>query len=359
MGASSMECEDFRDLTQLNSQEFYDYVLENVESSPSADLQNVLEIANAAMQDEMLKNEKMDSPVIAPEENIHLDTAPSLEPIDAGYHFDINMNGVSKDWRYSSVLKKLYIKMGSTMSINVSYPLTQEKLFVRAMILYDNPSDTHELVKRCANHKEAAVLNTGDSNPNHILKCHNPHAVYLGDESGTKFRNRLAVLVPLENGTRNDDGNYSLAVSYEFGCQNSCGNRKSTSIVFTLENSTQQLLGRIPFQFKVCSSPIRDCNHDLQEKSNSRKASGSKPSKRPKFTPKNDSTPELKTEPQDSGEWLRVMIDMPNKKCVRQVLGYSYDLIAGEMHRQGIPSKEHEEQLKVIQEEIDRLENDS
>lgn len=373
LDGSLMDSEEFRNLVPdellklANSQEIALYDYDNVESQPNAGLENVMEFQNAAMQNGMSMNVNMDNPeevIHAPEADAHLNNLPTLEPIDLGHHFVITLKGGSKDWFYDRVLEKIYIRMDSAMTINVSYPLVPEKLFLRAMILFDKPSDIHELVKPCPNHKDAAEKKAGTSNapPYHILKCHHPRAMYLGDENGAEFKNRLAVRIALENGTRDDDGNYWLDINYEFACQNSCGmNRKSTSIVFTLENSKQQLLGKKVVQFKVCSSPRRDANTDLQQNINKRKA-GSEPfskGKRPKFAPKNETTPEVKTESDDSEGWVRENINMPDKGDMLHVLNCVYDRIAGKMHREGICSTKYDEELRAIEQKISRLENES
>lgn len=73
----------------------------------------------------------------------------------------------------------------------------------------------------------------------HILKCCHPNTQYVGEESAQVFGQRLSVLVPLDRPVVNDDGHASESLMLEFMCQNSCTtgiNRKSTAVVFTLEN---------------------------------------------------------------------------------------------------------------------------
>lgn len=74
----------------------------------------------------------------------------------------------------------------------------------------------------------------------HIIKCHHPQVKYCGQENGQIFRDRLSVLIPLNNSTIMD-GIANAAAQLEFVCQSSCStgiSRKTTSIVFTLETDS-------------------------------------------------------------------------------------------------------------------------
>lgn len=73
----------------------------------------------------------------------------------------------------------------------------------------------------------------------HILKCYHPHAKYIGSENAQLFGDRLSIVVPLDRPTVNESGIASETIKWEFLCQNSCAtgiNRKSTAVIFTLEN---------------------------------------------------------------------------------------------------------------------------
>lgn len=75
--------------------------------------------------------------------------------------------------------------------------------------------------------------------PAHILKCCHPNTQYVGIENGQLFGQRLSVFVPLGRSAVNEEGFASESLMLEFMCQNSCTtgiNRKSTAVVFTLEN---------------------------------------------------------------------------------------------------------------------------
>lgn len=286
---------------------------------------------------------------------------PDLEKVDCGYNFDVFLNGDSNNWIYSPDLDKIFIKISSVMNVHLSYRPLNENLYVRAMILYSNPDDMHLPVKRCPNHS----TNDQTSHADHILKCCDPHAEYRGNGDGAVFKDRLSITVPLTQMNRDDNGNASMSIGYEFGCQNSCSrgiNRRTTSIMFTLENEQMQILGKRAIQVKVCSCPKRDCDRELSEKPSKRKASagGSYPKgKKPKYT---EVKTEVKTEPEDSdapsspidciatanviNQWS-TQLNMPTREMLLYVLDCAYDKIAGEMARDR-KSNNHNDMIKFL-----------
>lgn len=238
--------------------------------------------------------------------------------------------------------------MNSKMTINVAYhaQIRNEPLYVRAMILFSQPSLMHEPVKRCANHR---IANNGiDIHPKdaNILKINDPKAIYRGFEEGSIFIDRLSVLVPIESTDCDDKGKITQMIGLEFGCQNSCSsgiNRRPTSIVFTLENDGGDLIGKAVIEFKVCSCPKRDSERDQREKTK-RKAEGScsyprgKLPKLPKLAlvksepeeSEYDSTNENMNEADSAFPTTIVSITMPTE-MVPEVLRHAYNMIAGKM----------------------------
>lgn len=89
------------------------------------------------------------------------------------------------------------------------------------------------------------------------MRCFNPSARYVGTENGVAFKDRLAVIIPLGMTSQEQ---VALNVSLEFVCQNSCRiiNRRTTAIIFTLEDVHGQILGKKSLHLKVCSCPKRD-----------------------------------------------------------------------------------------------------
>lgn len=274
----------------------------------------------------------------------HMDYEPDLMPIDLGYNLDIAMKGDSNSWLFHRTLHKIFIKMNSPMTINVSHSRHPEPLFLRAMILFDNPNEMHLPVKRCANHSPRDLA-VNDPAGKHILKCVSPFAIYYGREDGIVFKDRLSVTVPLGHGQRDECGNISVPITYEFACQNSCTsgiNRKSTSIVFTLEDKYYKILGKNVVQFKVCSCPKRDA--DREQPSHSKRKSSNEPfpkGKRPKFTMKNSQPDNIKIEPDDSDtpstpedtnqpKLVDITLTVPVESA-KHILKCAYNEITGQM----------------------------
>lgn len=230
----------------------------------------------------------------------HLSCIPNLVGIPTSYEFEVGVPSDNNNIVFNQ--PKLYIKMNSKMTINVAYrpQIENEELYVRAMIILSNPAEMHAPVKRCANHRDAALINNTNLN---ILKINDPKALYCGrdDGEGETFGERLSVVVPLENLQKDQDGLITQNFSLEFACQNSCVsgiNRKPTSIVFTLEKRDGKLIGKSAIEFKVCSCPKRDAERD-QTGTKKRKSdtNGSFPrGKRPKMPTK----PVVKEEPEES-----------------------------------------------------------
>lgn len=165
-------------------------------------------------------------------------------------------------------------------------------------------------------------------------------------------------------------------ISLLFTCQNSCSggmNRKSTVIVFNLENSQGDILGKKLMHFKVCSCPKRDKDKEeealttleQQPKQKKRKASDaafnhpSCSNKRPiKYVVNHVVKTEPGVTPPYDGKVLRSMsphvppnvnsdsdneevkfeIVMPNKKAMQHVLKCAYNEISGSMTNKGTQS---------------------
>lgn len=276
----------------------------------------------------------------------HLSRIPTLIPIPSTYEFEVSVPPSDNSIVYNQ--PKLYIKMNSKMTINVAYRPDSlnrnERLNVRAMIIFSSPAEMHLPVKRCANHRVAN--NEGfESKDASILIVNDPKATYHGCESGETYATRLSVLVPLESNDYTEEGKITQTIGLEFGCQNSCVsgiNRRPTSIVFTLEKYDGTLIGKSAIEFKVCSCPKRDAERDKTEKT---KRSGSFPRgkhpKRPRLQPvkiepeesETDSTNENVNNEQNAAPALPmsvVTLNMPTD-MVPELLKHAYNMVAGKM----------------------------
>lgn len=213
------------------------------------------------------------------------------------------------------------------------------------MIVYTSPNEIGEPVKICPNHRSALEQ---EPNPDHILRCNTNETAYVGSENGKLFKEKLAILIPMRNVAHNEP------IKLLFKCQNSCSsgmNRKSTSIIFTLEDKHGDMHGRHVLHFKVCSCPKRDKDKEEATTTNvkfmpkKRKNDPVLPStsKKIAISPaivKQESdvsmTEDFNVEvtEQDPGCELRIVL--PNFDIKRRVLNTAIDIMAGEMLRNGV-----------------------
>ncbi|XP_062554769.1 cellular tumor antigen p53-like isoform X2 [Armigeres subalbatus] len=194
----------------------------------------------------------------------HMDRTPTLDEVENPvYNFNVDLNGETSgksSWMFSSRLNKVFVKMGQACTFNISYQtLAHQELYIRAMMVCSAPEDMHQPVYRCENHRVSDNTNPklADEVKTHVMRCFNPSTRYVGTENGVAFKDRLAVIIPLGLTTQEQ---VALNVSLEFVCQNSCRiiNRRATAIIFTLEDSQGQILGKKSLHLKVCSCPKRD-----------------------------------------------------------------------------------------------------
>lgn len=298
----------------------------------------------------------------------HLDRLPDLVPMQSQHNFDVLIDGLannSNNWLFLPDRQKLFIKMNAVITIKVSYtiPSPKQPLYVRAMILFSHPDEMHMPVKRCANHRQT----DSKGNNEHILKCCHPNVTYHGMEDGKIFKERLSVVVPLIQHDVDDDGCANVPIGLEFGCQNSCSagiNRKTTSIVFTLEDQYFKILGKKSIEFKVCSCPKRDADRETNTKSRHSSGKESYPKgKRPRiFGP---DVSHIKIEPADAitppsasllpNEARTIEITLPNTEIALDTLKFAKNAIASLMVEDKHSSKQIFEFYRNIKQNIKTL----
>ena len=288
--------------------------------------------------------------------NDHLNKLPMLDEVYTPWTFDVQLhseNSGKSSYMYSSKLNKVFVKLGSAMNVYISYTTfdMNTDVFVRAMIVYSNHDDLNEPVKKCPNHKEQSLGCPPEIIP-HILKCAVPETQYKGVENGVKFNERIAIVVPMKSLADNQP------LKLEFTCQNSCSggmNRKMTSIVFTLEDQWQRILGRKLMNFKVCSCPKRDKEKEegsvpknLPKKRKTESVPSTSTKKICSFIPNVVKTEDTTLSASDSDNNLLVMnspemmdtmkeeecilnIALPSEKIKKDLLQLAYNAIAGKM----------------------------
>lgn len=303
------------------------------------------------------ETEFQNQPIVAyfPPSPAHYQKLPEVEEMaenDWGFNMDIKSDTNNKSmWLFSAQLNKVFVKLDTPLNVYPSFNtlgLSKDKFFIRAMIVYTSQNDLPEPVIKCPNHRAKGQR----EHPDHILHCGNRSGVaYVGDSAGKIFGDRLACVVNMGSVASNEP------LKFEFSCQNSCSggmNRRSTTLVFTLEDELHNVLGRSIMHFKVCSCPRRDKDKDestskiLPKKR--KHDGGNTPSTSAKriHLPRLDSEtallPELnsdqsmtflnniKFEPETPCE---LKLALPNENIKKEVLRFAYNAIAGEMTRTG------------------------
>jgi hypothetical protein len=293
----------------------------------------------------------------------HFSKLPEVEelannPYD--FHMELKHDTSNKsNWLYSSPLNKVFVKIDTPLNVYPTFNTAghnKDNFFIRAMIVYTAQNDLPEPVVKCPNHRERSQKEF----PDHILHCASSEGVtYSGIPNGKLFGERLSFVVAMEKIASN------APLKIEFSCQNSCSggmNRKSTTLVFTLEDQFQTILGRKVMHFKVCSCPRRDKEKDEQSS-----ATKVLPKKRKLDNPNAASTSakriqltrqdsdmstqmdisNVKLEPDSQCE---LKLNLPNENIRKEVLRYAYNAIAGEMNRTGQMGYNH--YLTEIQKQI-------
>lgn len=171
----------------------------------------------------------------------------------------------------------------------------------------------------------------------------------FGLEKGKLFQDKLAIRVPMRNVAANEP------IQLLFTCQNSCSggiNRKSTSLIFILENGIGKMYGRRVLHFKVCSCPKRDKDKEeatmntsikiLPKKRKLEHSAVPSTSKKVALAPviKQESDISMNsvvtaenTESMAVEDTCELRMWLPNADIKKKVLQSTYNILAGEMHR--------------------------
>ncbi|XP_012261277.2 cellular tumor antigen p53 [Athalia rosae] len=193
---------------------------------------------------------------------------PTSDEFAGLYNFQLDpvQNGDQKTYVYSQKLKKVFTEMDKTLPIYIKWFPAIPGLFVRAVMSFCSATHRSEPVTRCHNH--IAVSNQNVPHLRHVLSCKHTNATYH------EVNGHFSVLVPL--GTPQTGSDY-IQMDFVCHCKNSCSpgiNRRPTEVIFTLENSIGEVLGRRKLQIRICSCPKRDREKEerpLKELAHSRK----------------------------------------------------------------------------------------
>uniref|UniRef100_A0A0A9WKI7 Cellular tumor antigen p53 n=1 Tax=Lygus hesperus TaxID=30085 RepID=A0A0A9WKI7_LYGHE len=207
-------------------------------------------------------------------------THPCLEDFEGEFGFTLSYDALntnpSNSWSYSEVLKQVFIKMNNVLLIQfkTNRPLSNDRFFIRALLVYQNNDFMNQAVNRCSIHwidDDSSQL--AHRSPRfcecekyhlagHVLRCQTEGAQYQFDPNSE--RHSVIVDVPR---TPQSGSDFIKAVHYFFSCKTSCPKgmqRRAVQVVFTLEDDRCQVYGRKVLPVKICSCPKRD--KDRQEK---------------------------------------------------------------------------------------------
>lgn len=197
---------------------------------------------------------------------------PTLTDLEGKYSFTVSVDDKERStkspmWLMSSIVNKLYTNLNKAVPFEVRMknpPSDDEKLYIRAILVFSSPEFLRTNVTRCPNHAATAEATNHDfPYPNHVVRADHPAAIYQESASG-----RLSVVVPLDLQQNGPD--YAL-ILLRFMCLGSCVggiSRRPIAIVLTLENGQADVLGRKVIDVRVCACPTRDIRTDEQAASN-------------------------------------------------------------------------------------------
>ncbi|XP_018576453.1 cellular tumor antigen p53 [Anoplophora glabripennis] len=247
------------------------------------------------------------------------------------FEVDICPNGSKNPWVYSPPLNKIFMDMNSPFPVDFKIKnRPQNSLFIRVTPVYSLPQHSQDFVYRCINHEhpmETSNRNVKENVRQHIIRCSNSSAIYLGDKEKSQ---RLSVAIPL---SLPQSGTESVREMFQFVCKNSCPtpgmNRRPIEAIFTLEDVSGHVLGRQTLRVRICSCPKRDKEKEEKEHSDNTRLPRGKKRKVEKSEKKPVASSDV-----DNKEY-KLTLNIVGKHNAQQVLKYSHDLMAGEYIRHG------------------------
>jgi len=196
---------------------------------------------------------------------------PVFKPIPGRYDFTVAFqklteNAKNKSWDFSSKLKKLYIDANKeVMACFTIKNMVSEGFFIRLLPVYAESQSFKSPVTRCPNHASLDHLWNKDFNleyRHHLIRAVNKSTVYEEDQ----VSKRLSCKFPVEIHQYGAD---QMTVPIKFMCLGSdVGgiNRRALMVIFTLETSSGEVVGRARVDVRICSCPRRDKKTDEDKK---------------------------------------------------------------------------------------------
>ncbi|KAL3278261.1 hypothetical protein HHI36_013598 [Cryptolaemus montrouzieri] len=256
------------------------------------------------------------------------------EEYSGPHNFEVSIipNGSKNPWVFSPSLNKVFIDMGSHFPVDFRVSSRPSQgLFIRVMPSFSSLQHSQELVYRCVQHEQPQLnKNVPEHVRQHIIRCpSNGQAVYLGDRTSNK---RLSIIFPLSYPQTGTD---AVREMFVFVCKNSCPsgmNRKPIEIIFTLENSNGEILGRRILNVRICSCPKRDKEKEEKDHTNKGTAPYGKKRKLEGKVEKAEKKSTTNVDAKDRNVYA-ITLELPGKHNVQHVLKSAMDMMAGEALR--------------------------
>ena len=193
---------------------------------------------------------------------------PSISQWPGQFMFDVaftqlSLNTKNKSWQYSKRLKKLFIGMNKLVQtefcVGASLP---EGMYIRALPIYAVSSHVRNPVIRCPNH--ALTNDPTNQNfpfPQHLIRVQDDNAIYEKDVESE----RLSVVFPVGAHDQGTDKCFRMVKFMCLGSDVGGINRKPLKVIFSLEAWHGVVVGRKVVDVKICSSPKRDMQQELDK----------------------------------------------------------------------------------------------
>lgn len=185
-------------------------------------------------------------------------TSPQRNPFRGKFDFhvcfaDCHRVRVSKNapYTYSTDLGQLFVKMDVPCPIQFNLYRAPEGSKIRTMVVFAADEHVDHPVKRCMHH-------TREDQFAELVQILKPAVFRYESCNG-----HLSVVAPYTHPNIYDE---PFSIQYKFGCRSSCAggiNRRSTYMIFSLEDCNGKVLGRDRVLLKICSSPGRDRDKEL------------------------------------------------------------------------------------------------
>lgn len=195
-------------------------------------------------------------------------------------------------------------------------------LYLRTAMVFKLEQYKSDPVKRCHNHMASTYpinQNVTSDKIKHVVHCVN-HSSTTYEETNEFLSLRTPLRTP-------EAGSQYVSMCFRFLCKNSCPsgmNRRPTELVFTLENGTNEVLGRRKLLVRVCSCPKRDKQKEERETA---------PIKTK--VRKHNATPLGKKMPSSDTHVYKIELNVVGKENYMAVLKCAHDGMAGQAIKTG------------------------